>query len=49
MDRSWTAVMQSFFRHATAPATVRRACGVASVVSPMLLLVNPSISCSRRR
>lgn len=40
MDRSWTAVMQSFFRHATAPATVRRACGVASVVSPMLLLVN---------
>lgn len=40
MDRSRMTAVRTFFRHATAPATVRRACGVASVVSPMLLLVN---------
>ncbi|MBM4244137.1 MAG: hypothetical protein FJ148_10020 [Deltaproteobacteria bacterium] len=40
MDRSSMIVVRAFSRHATAPATVRRACGVASVVSPMPLLVN---------
>jgi hypothetical protein len=40
MTRPRIAAARTFLRHATARETVRRACGVASVVSPLLLLVN---------
>lgn len=40
MKRPRIAVAKAFLRHASARQTVRRACGVASVVSPLLLLVN---------
>lgn len=40
MNRPRITAARTFLHHATARETVRRACGVASVVSPLLLLVN---------
>lgn len=39
-NSGWRASSATFLRHATARTTVRRACAVAIVVSPLLLLVN---------